>query len=213
MVVTDHRVFSIQALDDVQNTGERVGLLLNTQSFGLGSGELLICLKRFLEGCILMEGQCPPHLQILRHIEVVNKRFRNSLRFFIGHIHAGCMNLCVGVFIGIITVNADTPMFQLIVDCGTVILETIVFHGSVHISLGSFFCLLQGFVVQLVIEAVFKMMICRNQIAAFRLFRFGADFLLDFFGGMTATQAVVPFITGKHFLKAGTVLCPEDWIG
>lgn len=50
-------------------------------------------------------------------------------------------------------------MFPLIVNGSTVILESILLHGSTYISLGSFFRFLQGVVVQFIIETILKVMI------------------------------------------------------
>ena len=57
-------------------------------------------------------------------------------------------------------------MLPLIVNGSAIVLEPIVLHSSVHIALGSFFRFLQSVVVQLIIEAVFKVMVGGNQIAA-----------------------------------------------
>ena len=56
-------------------------------------------------------------------------------------------------------------MLLLIVNGSTIVLESVILHGSVHIALGSFFRFLQSVVVQFIIEAVFKVMVGGNQIA------------------------------------------------
>ena len=56
-------------------------------------------------------------------------------------------------------------MLLLIVNGSTIVLESVILHGSVYIALGSFFRFLQSVVVQLIIEAVFKVMVDGNQIA------------------------------------------------
>ena len=56
-------------------------------------------------------------------------------------------------------------MLLLIVNGSTIVLESVILHGSVHIALGSFFRFFQSVVVQFIIEAVFKVMVGGNQIA------------------------------------------------
>ena len=50
-------------------------------------------------------------------------------------------------------------MLLLIVNGSTIVLESVILHGSVHIALGSFFRFFQSVVVQFIIEAVFKVMV------------------------------------------------------
>ena len=75
------------------------------------------------------------------------------------------IDLCVCLLIRIVAINTDALMLLLIVNGSTIVFETVRLHSSVYISLGGFFGFLQSVVVQLVIKAVFKMVISCNQIA------------------------------------------------
>ena len=52
----------------------------------------------------------------------------------------------------------------LVVDGCTIICEAVAFHRTVHIALCGFFCFFQRLIVQFLIKAVFKVMICHDLI-------------------------------------------------
>lgn len=47
-------------------------------------------------------------------------------------------NLCVCLFVRVVPIDTDALMLLLIVNGSTIILESVILHGSVHIALGSF---------------------------------------------------------------------------
>ena len=163
------------------------------------------------KGTVLLNVQRTTLLDVLCHIEMVNEMFR-LYRF------GNAIDLCVCLFIRIVTVDTDALMLLLIVNGSTVILEPIILHGSVYIALGSFFRFFQSIVVQFIIEAVFKVMISGNQITTFRLCCFGADFALNFlcngvfFGIGITPYRMVSFVLRKHFFKVLTAFRTEDRI-
>ena len=91
-------------------------------------------------------------------------------------------------------------MLLLIVNGCTVILETVILHGSVYIALGGFFCFLQSVVVQFIIEAILKVVVSGNQIATLRLCRFGADFVLIFYNRRISGITLFIFLMVELYL-------------
>ena len=165
------------------------------------------------KGTVFLDVQRTTLLNILGNIEMVDEVFR----FLLFRLCTGS-DLCLCLFIRIVTIDTDALMLLLIVNGSTVILEPVMLHSSVYIALGSFFGFLQSVVIQFIIKAVFKVMISGNQITTFRLCCFGADFALIFlcngvfFGIGITPYRMVSLVLRKHFLESGTVLCTEDRI-
>ena len=72
--------------------------------------------------------------------------------------------LCVRPFIRVIAVDTQILPCLLVVDGCAVIRKAVAFHRAVHITLCGFFCFFQRLIVQFLIKAVFKVMICHNLI-------------------------------------------------
>ena len=109
------------------------------------------------KGTVFPDVQRTTLLNIFGNIEMVDEVFR---LYRLGN----AINLCVCLFIGIVAIDTDALMLLLIVNGSTIVLESVMLHGSVYIALGSFFCFLQSVVVQFVIETIFKVMVSGDQI-------------------------------------------------
>ena len=96
-----------------------------------------------------------------------------DVQFVAGFFRLLCdADLCLCFCIRVIAKSAKVSALPLIVDGSAVVLKAVVLHRAVHISLGGAFCFFQRGIIQLIIKAVFKMMIGDNQIAAFRTLRY-----------------------------------------
>ena len=67
-------------------------------------------------------------------------------------------------FIRVIAIDAQILPCLLVVDGCTIICKAVAFHCAVHITLCGFFRFFQRLIVQFLIKAVFKVMICHNLI-------------------------------------------------
>ena len=72
--------------------------------------------------------------------------------------------LCLRLFVRIVPVNAKAYVCIGVINSGTVIGKAIRFHGSGHITLRRSLRFFQRRIVQLIIKAVFKMVIGGNMI-------------------------------------------------
>ena len=151
------------------------------------------------KGTVFLDVQRTTLLDVLGYIEMVNEMF---LLYRLGN----AIDLCVCLFIRIVTIDTDALMLLLIVNGSTVILEPVILHGSVYIALGSFFRFLQGVVVQFIIKAVFKVMVSGNQIT-------GSHALLvavNHFRGQPLRFVRNHFIQLTHLCDlCMTVACPQ----
>ena len=151
------------------------------------------------KGTVFPDVQRTTLLNIFGNIEMVDEVFR---LYRLGN----AINLCVCLFIRIVAIDTDALMLLLIVNGSTIVLESIMLHGSVYIALGSFFRFLQSVVVQFVIKAVFKVMVCGNQITGSHALLVAVDHL-----------RCQPFrFVGNHFIQLThlgdlcmTVACPQ----
>lgn len=75
----------------------------------------------------------------------------------------GC-GLCLRLFVWIVPVNAKAHVCIGGINSSAVIGKAICFHGSGHIALRRCLCFFQRGIVQLIIKAVFKVMIGGNMI-------------------------------------------------
>ena len=166
-----------------------------------------------LKSAVLFQRQRPTDFQIICDIEVVNEVFRY---FQFNEFYA--IDLCMSFFIRVITIDTDILSLLLVINCGTVILKSVILHCAIHITLCGFFSFSQSLIVQLVIKAVFKVVVGSYQITVWvrLLCNFGADFALIFlcngflFISRILSQDIISFVSGEHFLESGTVLCSED---
>ena len=76
------------------------------------------------------------------------------------------IDLSVGLFIRVIAVNTEIPALLLVIDGGTIVLETVILHRSIHIPLRCLFRFCQRLIVQFLIKTVFNVMIGHHQIRA-----------------------------------------------
>ena len=172
-IILNDGVLSIYALYEVQTTRQISGIHC-TQGFSLRVRKCIVGSQGIIKGTVFLDVQRTPLLNVLGNIEMVDEVFRLLLFGF----RTGS-DLCVCLFVRVVPIDTDALMLLLIVNGSTIVLESVVLHGSVHIALGGFFRFLQSVVVQFIIEAVFKVMVGGNQIAAL-LFCFRDNFVWMF---------------------------------
>ena len=158
-IILNDGVLSIYALYEVQTTRQISGIHC-TQGFSLRVRKCIVGSQGIIKGTVFLDVQRTPLLNVLGNIKMVDEVFRLLLFGF----RTGS-DLCVCLFVRVVPIDTDALMLLLIVNGSTIVLESVILHGSVHIALGSFFRFLQSVVVQFIIEAVFKVMIGGNQIA------------------------------------------------
>ena len=73
-----------------------------------------------------------------------------------------CLLLCH--FVGVVTVNTETLARFGVIDSSTVVCKAIFLHRAGNIALRRCFCFFQRLIVQLIVKAVFKMVIGCNLI-------------------------------------------------
>ena len=73
-------------------------------------------------------------------------------------------DLLLSLIIREITIDAKILSFLLIVHSSAIILEAVSLHRTVHIALRRLLCFCQRLIIQLVIKAVFKVMVGNHQI-------------------------------------------------
>ena len=172
-IILNDGVLSIYALYEVQTTRQISGIHC-TQGFSLRVRKCIVGSQGIIKGTVFLDVQRTPLLNVLGNIEMVDEVFRLLLFGF----RTGS-DLCVCLFVRVVPIDTDALMLLLIVNGSTIVLESVILHGSVHIALGSFFRFFQSVVVQFIIEAVFKVMVGGNQIAAL-LFCFRDNFVWMF---------------------------------
>ena len=72
--------------------------------------------------------------------------------------------LCLRLFVRIVPINAKAHVRIGVINSGPIIGKAICFHRSDHIALRRSLCFFQRGIVQLIIKAVFKMVIGGNMI-------------------------------------------------
>ena len=168
-IILNDGILAIYTLHEVQTTRQISGIHC-TQGFSLRVRKCIVGSQGIIKGTVFLNVQRTPLLNVLGNIEMVDEVFRFLLfRFSTGS------DLCVCLFVRVVSIDTDALMLLLIVNGSTIVLEPIILHSSVHIAMGSFFRFLQSVVVQLIIEAVFKVMVGGNQIATL-LFCFRDNF-------------------------------------
>ena len=98
------------------------------------------------------------------HMEAVcrdNGAFHRYCQF-LDQLTARYFRVCP--FIRVIAIDAQILPCLLVVDGCTIICKAVAFHCAVHITLCGFFRFFQRLIVQFLIKAVFKVMICHNLI-------------------------------------------------
>ena len=104
----------------------------------------------------------PAIVQQDRFYEVfIQKRRKLCISIVLRGIDCG---LCLRLFVRIVPVNAKAHVRIGVINSGTIIGKAIRFHGSGHIALRRSLRFFQRGIVQLIIKAVFKMMIGGNMI-------------------------------------------------
>ena len=104
----------------------------------------------------------PAIVQQYRFNEVcIQKRRKLCLSIVLHRIDCG---LCLRLFVRIVPINAKAHVRIGIINSGTIIGKAICFHRSGHIALRRSLCFFQRRIVQLIIKAVFKVMIGGNMI-------------------------------------------------
>ena len=99
----------------------------------------------------------PTVIQQYRFYEMfIQKRWEICISIMLHRIDRG---LCLCLFVRISPINTETRTRTGIINSGTIIGKAIRFHCSRHIALRRSLRFFQGGVVQLIIKAVFKMMI------------------------------------------------------
>ena len=73
-----------------------------------------------------------------------------------------CLLLCH--FVGVVTVNTETLARFGVIDSSTVVCKAIFLHRAGNIALRRCFCFFQRLIVQLIVKAVFKMVISSDLI-------------------------------------------------
>ena len=132
-IILNDGVLSIYALYEVQTTRQISGIHC-TQGFSLRVRKCIVSSQGIIKGTVFLDVQRTPLLNILGNIEVVDEVFRLLLFGF----RTGS-DLCVCLFVRVVPVDTDALMLLLIVNGSTIVLESVILHGSVHIALGSFF--------------------------------------------------------------------------
>ena len=158
-IILNDGVLAIYTLYEVQ-TPRQISGIHCTQGFSLRVRKCIVGSQGIIKGTVFLDVQRTPLLNVLGNIKMVDEVFR----FLLFGFRTGS-DLCVCLFVRVVPIDTDALMLLLIVNGSTIVLEPIILHSSVHIALGSFFRFLQSVVVQLIIEAVFKVMVGGNQIA------------------------------------------------
>ena len=155
-IILNDGILSIYALYEVQTTRQISGIHC-TQGFSLRVRKCIVGSQGIIKGTVFLDVQRTPLLNVLGNIKMVDKVFRLLLFGF-----RTDFDLCVCLFVRVVPIDTDALMLLLIVNGSTIVLESVILHGSVHIALGSFFRFFQSVVVQFIIEAVFKVMVGGN---------------------------------------------------
>ena len=154
LIILNDGIPTVLALDEIQAARKRSCCVHRSQSFHLRVRQLMVGSQGILKSAVLFQRQRPTDFQIICDIEVVNEVFRY---FQFNEFYA--IDLCMSFFIRVITIDTDILSLLLVINCGTVILKSVILHCAIHITLCGFFSFSQSLIVQLVIKAVFKVMV------------------------------------------------------
>ena len=132
-IVLNDSIPAIHALYEVQTTRQISGIHC-TQGFSLRVRKCIVGSQGIIKGTVFLDVQRTPLLNVLGNIKMVDEVFLLLLFEF----RTGS-DLCVCLFIRVVPIDTDALMLLLIVNGSTIVLESVILHGSVHIALGSFF--------------------------------------------------------------------------